>query len=127
MARFRRQRPLVHDFEVDQARPVVLGVIKNVSGGGIAVRPAVAEFIAPINFGAMNSLAAALSIRAVSVPRFMWSQRLSPGSLSSITVRSPEATARKPSPLSMLKHLISQWRHALTLLKKRIGMFQVRK
>ena len=54
MARFCRQRPLVHDFEVDQARPVVLGVIKNVSGGGIAVRPAVAEFIAPKLMGAMK-------------------------------------------------------------------------
>jgi len=56
VARFRRHRPLVHDFEVDQARPAVRGVINDIGGGGVAMRPLVTKFIAPKLMGTMKFL-----------------------------------------------------------------------
>src|SRR5581483_4912140 len=54
-------------------------------------------------------------------------QRLSPGSFSAHTVLSPQAQARKRSPLSILKHFTSQRRQSSTLAQKRIGMPAMRK
>ncbi|PYL08501.1 MAG: hypothetical protein DME33_07015 [Verrucomicrobia bacterium] len=72
-------------------------------------------------------MAAASTICRVSVPRFKWSQRLSPGILSAQTVFGPEARARKRSPLSMLKHFTSQRRHFAIFAQNRIGMPATRK
>src|SRR5205823_14894849 len=55
------------------------------------------------------------------------SQRLLPGSLSAHTVLSPDAQARKRSPLSILKHSTSHRRQFSALAQKRIGMPAMRK
>jgi len=50
------QRFFVHDFEVDQARSIILRVINDIGRGRVAVRPTAAKLVAPKVMGAMKFL-----------------------------------------------------------------------
>jgi len=70
----------MNDFEIDQPRAAGIFVVNHIGHRRVTVRPGAIEFITPHSMARRNSAPAASSMPGVSVPRFMCSQRLSPGS-----------------------------------------------